>query len=191
MDIARKRREPRRDGDAEYAAFVSATWHRLLRMALLMCGDRQRAEDAVQSGLVRLYISWSRLGHIEAMEAYARKAVVSALLDDAKRPWRRENPVAAPPDTDRVPDDASARVDDRLAVLRALAEVPPRQRAVLVLRFNDDLDVAQTARLLNCSPGTVKSQTSRGLDALHRALLVQGWHESRLRGLAATAGRTT
>ncbi|MDI2124556.1 SigE family RNA polymerase sigma factor [Yinghuangia seranimata] len=174
--------------DEEFSAFVRIAWPRLRRTAWLICGNRQQAEDAVQAGLVRLYVAWPRLRREEALEAYARKAVVSALLDETRRGWRkREHPVGVLPDTLTVDDETPGRVGDRLAVASALARVPPRQRAVLVLRFYDDLDVAATARLLECSEGTVKSQTARGLEALRRALHAEGWDDMRLRGLVSAA----
>lgn len=98
-------------------------------------------------------------------EAYVRRAIVNAVTDEPRRPWRREVPWAEPPD---LPD---ARVDDdRLALVEALAVLPPGQRAVLVLRFLEGLDIRETAQVLECSTGTVKSQTTYGLRKLRRLL---------------------
>ncbi|MCF2530235.1 SigE family RNA polymerase sigma factor [Yinghuangia soli] len=174
--------------DAEFSEFVRIVWPRLRRTALLICGNPQQAEDAVQAGLLKLYVAWPRLKHVEMLEAYAKKAVLNALLDEARRPWRRERSGTDLPDTQVVPYDAPEQVENRIAVTRALAAVPKRQRAVLVLRFYDDLDVAETARLLACSTGTVKSQTARGLGALRAALIAQGWNEERLPSMAAALG---
>jgi RNA polymerase sigma-70 factor (sigma-E family) len=137
-------------------------------LAYLTCGDWQVAEDAVFSALTRLYARWSR---VDNPAAYARTAVVRAAIDEVRRPWWRREHSAG----DAIPEraeahDSTVAVDDRLRMRDALEKLPPRVRAVLVLRYLEDLSVEQTAELLDAPPGTVKSYTSRGLDAL-RALL--------------------
>jgi RNA polymerase sigma factor (sigma-70 family) len=102
-----------------------------------------------------------------ALDAFVRTTLVRGLIDEHRRPWRRERAQAVLPDR-AAPE--SLPVEDRLAVREALALVPPRQRAVLVLRFYEDCDVAETARLIGCSEGTVKSQTARGLARLRELL---------------------
>jgi RNA polymerase sigma-70 factor (sigma-E family) len=157
----------RADADEEFTAYTAASAPRLRRTAYLLCGDWQRAEDEVQAALVKLYLSWNRVRARGALDAFVRTTLVRGLIDSRRRPWRREWAQAALPDR-AVPD--SLPVEDRLAVREALALVPPRQRAVLVLRFYEDCDVAETARLIGCSEGTVKSQTARGLARLRELL---------------------
>ena len=136
----------------------------LRRTAFLLCGDWHVAEDLVQVTFEKVYASWSRLRDPEAV---LRRTLVRCWVDETRRPHRRERPV------DQLPEQPTeAPVRDSLE--HALAAVPPRQRACLVLRFYDDLSVAETARLLGCTEGTVKSQTSRGLDALRAAMADTG-----------------
>jgi RNA polymerase sigma-70 factor (sigma-E family) len=163
----------RADADEEFAAYTAASAARLRRTAYLLCGDWQRAEDELQAALVKLYLSWNRVrahgaqGAQGALDAFVRTTLIRGLIDSHRRPWRREWAHAV------VPDRAAPEplpIEDRLAVREALALVPPRQRAVLVLRFYEDCDVAETARLIGCSEGTVKSQTARGLARLRELL---------------------
>jgi RNA polymerase sigma-70 factor (sigma-E family) len=135
----------------------------LRRTAFLLCGDWHQAEDLVQVAFEKLYASWHRVRAAEALDAYVRRTLVRCWVDETRRPHRRERPVADVP-------DHGVEGPERESLHLALAAVPPRQRACLVLRFYDDLSVAQTARLLGCTEGTVKSQTSRGLEALRAAL---------------------
>ncbi|MGY1838969.1 MULTISPECIES: SigE family RNA polymerase sigma factor [unclassified Modestobacter] len=163
----------RRERDEAFSAFVAGSRGDLLRTAtLLAAGDRHLAEDLVQVSLTRLYLAWPRLRAPEARFAYARRVLVNALIDETRRPWRRrEQPRAELPD---APAPAAGGPDDeRLARLRpALEQLPPRMRAAVVFRHLHELSVAETADVLNCSQGTVKSQTARGLDQLRRALAV-------------------
>ncbi len=158
--------------DEEFAAFVQASARSLRRTAYLVCGDWQLAEDAVQDALVKVYASWSRIVRKDQPGAYARRAVVRAVLDERRRPWRRED-VGHNPTADRAEAhwyDPAAHVADRLLVLEALAALAPRQRAVVVLRYLDDLSLEQTAELLDISVGAVKSQAARGLATLRAEL---------------------
>jgi RNA polymerase sigma-70 factor (sigma-E family) len=132
----------------------------LRRTAFLLCGDWQLAEDLVQVAFEKVYASWSRLREPDAV---LRRTLVRCWVDETRRPHRRERSVAEVP-------DRSVDAPERESLSHALAAVPPRQRACLVLRFYDDLSVAETARLLGCTEGTVKSQTSRGLEALRLVL---------------------
>ncbi len=154
-------------GERGFAEFAESTWRELRRTAYLMCGDWERAEDAAQDALVKVFASWRRV-RVPPVRAYAHKVVASAVLDQGGRPWRRERA------TDVLPEVAAADhtldLDRKDALLRALARLGPGQRACVVLRFQADLTEAETARALGISLGTVKSQTSRGLAAL-RALL--------------------
>lgn len=159
----------RADAVEEFTAYVAAYSPRMRRTAFLMCGDWQKAEDEVQTALVKLYLSWDRVRARQSLDSFVRTTLVRALIDERRRPWRREQSRAV------VPDRATAEsmaVEDRLTVRAALARVPQRQRAVLVLRFYDDCDVAETARMIGCSEGTVKSQTARGLARLRELLAI-------------------
>ena len=159
----------RRKDEAEFVEFAHGMAAQLQRTAFLMCGDWHRAEDAAQDALVRVYTAWPRLKHRDGLRPYAHRALVSVVLDQGKRPWRREHA------EDDLPDDGSARdaagtVDDRLLVVEALAGLPPRQRACVVLRHYVDLSLEETARTLGIGVGAVKSQTSRGLASLRAAM---------------------
>jgi RNA polymerase sigma-70 factor (sigma-E family) len=154
--------------DDEYVEFASHALRELRRTAYLLCGDWHRAEDAVQDVLIRLYRRWPRVERREGMGAYARRALVRTLIDQSRRPWRREIAV------DATPEQATAAemraVDDRLMLIAALSQLSPRRRACLVLRYYDQLSVRETAHAMGCSEGTVKSQTSDGLNDLRRVL---------------------
>jgi RNA polymerase sigma-70 factor (sigma-E family) len=153
--------------DDEFRAYVLAARPGLLRTAtLLAAGDAYLAEDVVQTSLTKLYVAWPRV-RTEGPERYARRILVNAFTDETRRPWRRERSHDVVPD---APAAEPASLEDRDAVRRALASLPPRMRAAVVLRYWLELDVAETAAALGCSQGTVKSQTARGLERL-RALL--------------------
>jgi len=156
------------NSEADYRAYASARMAALRRTAYLLCGDWHHAEDAVQTVLTKLYVHWDRVERKQALDAYVRTMLVRATLEQRRRVWwRRELSVATLPDTVPQPTDST---EERLALVAALAQMPARQRAVIVLRFWEDLDVAQTAAALGCSEGTVKSQSSRGLDSMRRLL---------------------
>lgn len=140
----------------------------LRRTAYLLCGDWNRAEDLVQTAFVRTFAAWHRLRDPQAVEAYLRRTLLHAHLDDSRRRWRGEVATEVLPEEPVASSDSVT--DDRLLLLEALATVPPRQRACLVLRYFDDCSVDETARVLDCSTGTVKSNTARGLTALRTAL---------------------
>jgi len=154
--------------EADFRNFAESNMRSLRRTAFLLCGDWHHADDVVQTVLTTLYRNWPRIQRRERVDAYVRTMLVRATFDRRRRlSWRREITSAEPPET---PSDHDLHIEDRIVLLAALAKMPPRQRAVLVLRFWDDLDVADTAAALGCSEGTVKSQTARGLTHL-RALL--------------------
>jgi RNA polymerase sigma-70 factor (sigma-E family) len=156
-----------RERDRDFCEYFDARVLLLRRTAYLLCGDWHRAEDLVQTTLVKLYVAWPRLSRGSSVDAYARQVLVRTAIDEARRWFRRSETAVW-----ELPDVAAAqpRSDDVLDVRRALAALPPGQRAVLVLRFWEDLPVEETASLLGCSEGTVKSQTSRGLATLRRLL---------------------
>ena len=154
--------------DADFAAVFTTRVRPLRRTAFLLCGDWNRAEDLVQSAFVRTYAGWSRIRHLGAVDAYLRTTLTHVYLDDARRRWSGERPTDALPDV--AVESTNASSDDRLVLVAALATIPPRQRACVVLRYFDDCSVEETARALGCSEGTVKSNTARGLDALRTRL---------------------
>jgi len=158
----------RRRDEADFTEFATAAIGRLRRTAYLMCGDWHRAEDAAQDALVRIYRRWDKLNRLHGLNTYAHKVVVSVVLDQAKRPWRREHSTAEPAERPR-PDEA-ATIDNRQLVVAALAAIPAGQRACVVLRHYADLSIEETAQVLGVSTGTVKSQTSRGLIQLRELL---------------------
>lgn len=153
--------------DDEYTTRVRELLPRLRRTAYLLCADWHRADDLVQATITRLYVKWRRAQAADHLDAYVRAMLIRQFLGEERTGWWSRVRV-----TDRVPEAAGTDddVDTGMDVRRALAAVPPRQRAALVLRFYCDLTVEQTAEILGCSTGTVKSQTSRGLDALRRTL---------------------
>ena len=155
------------DRDREFGEYFDARVAVLRRTAYLLCGDWHRAEDLVQTALVKLYVAWPRVQRSGAVDAYARQILVRTAIDDSRRWFRRSETVA-----EVVPELPAGYRDvaDEVDVRRALAELPPGQRAAVVLRYWEDLPVAETANLLGCSEGTVKSQASKGLAALRRLL---------------------
>jgi RNA polymerase sigma-70 factor (sigma-E family) len=154
----------------EYDDVYAAWWPRLVRTAYAVSGDRGRAEDAVQTAFAKAYRSWRRISRLEAPEAYLRRMVVNEVLNDRRRArCRHEITSDAPPDRAdaETADLAPAHDDD---VWRAVSSLPPRQRAVLVLRYYEDLSEQQIADALGCRPGTVKSQASAALATLRTRL---------------------
>jgi RNA polymerase sigma-70 factor (sigma-E family) len=155
---------PRRDDDA-YVEFVTGASRGLRRTAYLVCGDWTQAEDLVQEALLKLYVAWPRVASAEGVHAYARRTVVNVAIDAARRGAKLPTATTEVPD---VPDrrDAVRLSDTRTVVMDALRGLPARARACVVLRYFDDLPVDETARILGVTTGTVKSQTSRGLELL-------------------------
>lgn len=151
--------------EAAFVEFAESARGRLRRTAYLICGDWDKASDFVQEGLIRVYVRWPRLVRRGGEMAYARKAVVSACLDHARRRSSTERPQEADP-TLASGEDVATAVATREVLMAALAQLAPRQRACVVLRYFEDLSVEQTAALLGCTEGTVKSQTSRALFSL-------------------------
>lgn len=156
-----------RRSETEFATFVAVRRPHLRRIAYALCGDWHQAEDLVQTALAKLYVAWPRLHKQGAEEAYTRRIMVRANIDESRRPWRRESPGLDHHDRAM---DADHSEDDRSELIQALQQLPPMQRKVVVLRHWLDLSVEQTAGELDISTGTVKSHTSRGLAALHRLL---------------------
>jgi RNA polymerase sigma-70 factor (sigma-E family) len=154
--------------EAEYTEYVIARRGHLHRAAYLLCGDAHRAEDLVQTTLVKLYLAWSKIRKDGNVEAFARRIMVNAYIDETRRPWRRRERLGLFTDDPSVLADDSVEVRD--ALVTALAELPPGQRKVVILRHYWGLSVEETARDLGISTGTVKSQTSAALKRLEAAL---------------------
>lgn len=168
--------------DEGFRAWAAGRRAWLRRIAYLMCLDWHAADDAVQETLTKVYVRWRSLIRSGSPDAYARRVLITTTVDSRRRPWRRES---ATEDIARVTSAAGVRTDDEAAaralheveasdvrdrVRGALAALPPGMRAAVVLRYYEDLSVEQTAQVLGCSTGTVKSQTSRGLDHLRATL---------------------
>jgi RNA polymerase sigma-70 factor (sigma-E family) len=155
--------------EQEYVEYVTARMGRMRRVAYLLCGDFDRADDIVQTTVERLYTRWRQVRGADSVDAYVHTVLVRTFLAEKRRLWSRV----------RLVDEASELVrgaevaqppEERLTVRAALRALPRRQQAVLVLRFLCDLPVADVAEILGCAQGTVKSQTSDGLAALRKAL---------------------
>jgi RNA polymerase sigma-70 factor (sigma-E family) len=159
--------------EQEFAMYFAARRDAVRRSAYLLCGDWHRADDLAQTAFVALHRRWHKIRDRAALDAYVRRTVVRAVIDESRRPWRRERFTGDVPeiaDTSGGTPEIGDAVATRTTLVAALRKVPPRQRAVLVLRFLEGLDVSGAANVLGCSEGTVKSQTSRGLDALRAEL---------------------
>ncbi|MFV2121914.1 SigE family RNA polymerase sigma factor [Streptomyces sp. Act-28] len=151
---------------ADFADFATAAWPRLVRTARLLTGDHHEAEDLVQTTLVKVYARWRRIPRDE-VDAYVRRALVNNNLSRLRR--KRVVHLLTPllPDSARHAHAGHAdTVDQRTALMAALADLSPRQRAVMVLRYWEDLNEQDIATVLNCSLGTVKTHARRGLEAL-------------------------
>jgi RNA polymerase sigma-70 factor (sigma-E family) len=156
------------DQEAQYVEYVRSSLPWLRRVAYLLTQDWHGADDLVQTAFTQLYVHWGRASASTNLDAYARTVVMRAFLGERRSGWARRVVLwSAPPESAAPGGDPAGALDVR----RALARVPPRQRATLVLRYYCDLTVEQTADALRCSSGTVKSQTARGLESLRRALV--------------------
>lgn len=152
--------------DADFTAYLHARQPALLRTAFLLTGDPHTAEDVVQSALARLYLAWDRVERADSPDAYVRRAIVNEATSWWRRSSRRrEVIIEVLPERATVDGDepAGSAASDVWALIRAL---PPRQRAVIVLRYYEQLSEAEIAQVLGISPGTVKSQASRALTTL-------------------------
>ncbi|WP_194897484.1 SigE family RNA polymerase sigma factor [Catenulispora pinisilvae] len=151
----------------EFERFVAARWSALNQLgSLLTGGDRQRAEDLVQEALVKLWSAWSRVAD-EAPEAYARTVLVRLAARSARRRWWGERPSEQVPEVEAA-GDLSASVAERTKLEAALAQLPPRQRAAVVLRYYQDMSESQVAEMLGAPIGTVRSHTRRGVERLRQ-----------------------
>ena len=158
------------DAEARFCEFVAARQQALLRTAYLLTSDLHSAEDLVQISLAKAYLAWDKLREPRAVEAYVRKIMVNEHTSWWRRAWRRNER-----STDELPESRTIRDDPtdferQDAMWELVQTLPPKQRAAVVLRYYEDLSEAETARVLGCSVGTVKSQTSRALAALRGRL---------------------
>ncbi len=161
----------RQTDEDEFRRFATRYAATLRRSAFLFCGDWHLAEDLMQTTLIKVYRSWSRVQRDESLANYGRTVLLRTWLDEKRRPWRRsEFSEASLPETPAAGPDPAERLWARDLVHQGLLRLPPRQRAAVVLRYFDDLSVAETATVMRCSEGTVKSQTARGLDALRASV---------------------
>ncbi|MFJ1756633.1 SigE family RNA polymerase sigma factor [Kitasatospora sp. NPDC088134] len=157
----------RRTDESGFEEYAAGAGRRLYRTAYLLCGDVHRAEDLAQATLAKLFAHWRRASRVEHLDAYARTVLTRIFLGEQRRRSvaRRLGALAARPE-----EAPRGDADLRLVLLDALAELPPRARAMVVLRYWEDLSVETVADLLGCSTGTVKSQCSRALARLREQL---------------------
>ncbi len=159
-----------RGGDQVFVDFVHARSASLFRTACLLVADRALAEDLLQQALLRAYVGWGRLRDPTAAEAYVRTILVrSAISWRRRRAWESEVLVADPPE--QPTSDEVAGIDERRTLLPLLRSLTARQRAVLVLRYYEDMSEEQIASTLGCSRGAVKSHTARAMSRLRTALV--------------------
>ena len=168
------------DGDAAFTAFVGAHARSWERHAFLLVGEGDRSADLVQAVLLKVYRRWRRIGPLEHADAYVRRMITTAFLDMRRRRSNSEIPVDAAGWVGRPGlDDPAQTVSDRDALRRALQTLTPAQRAVVVLRYVDELDDASIAEQLKCSPATVRSHAAQGRARLRTALTVAPSQEIR------------
>ena len=151
-----------------FSELVATRSAALVRTAYLVVGDHQLAQDLVQEALVKTYVAWPRLRDVSKAEAYARRSIVTTAIS-----WRRRRSFHARP-AQTIPEQAQPDGTDAIAthdvMWAELGALPPRQRAAIVLRYYEDLSEAETAQVMGCAVGTVKSQVSTGLQRLRRRL---------------------
>lgn len=164
----------RSDDDERFHVFAARSVAPLTRLAYLLSGDQHFANDLVQICLIKLYQAWPRLRDKDAADAYARKVLLRCWLNERRRPWRRsesrDGVVPDQPDTSADPAQTVGPTHYKEVLRVALAQIPPRQRAAVVLRYWSQYSVTETAAIMRCSEGNVKSQTARGLAALRAAM---------------------
>lgn len=162
------------DDDA-YTAYVSAKIPWLRRLAYLLCKDWHRADDLVQTAITKLYVNWRRAARMENLDGYVRTILVNTYLAEQRTSWwRRVVPMQHLPEREPAAAAETVDIETTLDTVTALAALPPRQRTAIVLRHYCDLSIEETATMLGCSTGTIKSQTARGLATLRAALTAGG-----------------
>lgn len=154
--------------DAAFTAYISVRVLWLRRIAYLLCRDWNQTDDLTQTAIAKFYARWPKLrSDTDNLDAYLRTTLVNTYISEQRSGWRRLTSLHS-----ELGDKAASEIDQdtKIDLRDALAKLPPRQRAAIVLRYYCDLSVEQAARELGCSAGTVKSQTARALDAMRRAL---------------------
>lgn len=158
--------------DQDFAEFVGARWASLYRLAYLLAASPTGAEDLLQTTLEKAYVNWPRISKLDFPEAYVRRMLANTLVSSRRRAWIGELP------WDNLPETAAASAEvpvlDRSLIWPLVCALPGRQRAVIVLRYYEDLSEEQIADALGCAAGTVKSQSSAAIGALRRALAATG-----------------
>jgi RNA polymerase sigma-70 factor (sigma-E family) len=155
----------RPEDEDEFRRFTAARWPGLVRTAYLLTGDLGHAEDLAQTTLIKAYRSWNRVRRVDDIDAYVRKILVNANRSRFRSKRPVEFSVATVPEHP-ASADSGGTIEERAVLFAALAGLPPRQRAIVVLRYWEDLAEGEVAALLGCSVGTVKSQASRALAKL-------------------------
>ena len=158
--------------EQDFVDFVAARWKSLYRLAYLLTASPTAAEDTLQTTLEKAYVSWARISRMEYPEAYVRRMLANAVVSSSRRAWLREVPSERIPETTEEPVEVG--VLDRSLLWPLVCALPSRQRAVIVLRYYEDLTEEQISEVLGCARGTVKSQASAGMQALRRALAASG-----------------
>jgi RNA polymerase sigma factor (sigma-70 family) len=185
------------DADAEFQQYMAARWPTLVRTAYLLTGDAHLAEDVAQTALTKVYASWRRVRKADDVDAYVRRVLVNANAGRFRKRRVAEHLTGTLPDAIAAvggaeggtaagrggggSDGGVGAVEQRSLLMAALAELPPRQRAVVVLRYWEDLPEKEVASVLGCSVGTVKSQASKALARLRTGAVLAGepaWHGS-------------
>jgi len=161
-----------RTDDEDFVAFVNARWAPLYRFAWLLTGGHESAEDLLQLALEKTYVRWERIRSMDAPEAYVRRVLANTAVSQSRRSFVHHEVNQA-----ELPEYVSASFEDgsdsRSLLWPLVCALPPRQRAVVVLRFYEDLTEAQVAQELGCSVGTVKSQGHDAMQSLRRG--VDAW----------------
>ena len=150
--------------DRDFAEFVGARWGSLYRLAYLLAASPSGAEHLLQTTLEKAYVTWGRISRMEYAEAYVRRMLATTLVSNLRRAWNREQPWDELPET--AGDPAELLVVDRHLLWPLVCALPDRQRAVIVLRYYEDLSEAQIAEVLGCARGTVKSQSWAAMGAI-------------------------
>jgi RNA polymerase sigma-70 factor (sigma-E family) len=165
--------------DAEFQQYMAVRWPVLVRTAYLLTGDRHLAEDLAQTALTKVYASWRHVRRADDVDAYVRRVLVNTNAGRFRKRRVAEHLTAAPYDS--AAHEPQAGLAQRSVLMAALAGLPVRQRAVVVLRYWEDMSEKDVAAALGCSQGTVKSQASKALARLRQsAVLISEWHESEL-----------
>jgi RNA polymerase sigma-70 factor (sigma-E family) len=162
-----------------FEQFMASRAPALLRFAYLLTGDRHLAEDLIQEALARAHRRWGRILRTDSPDAYVRRMVLNQLLSWQRKRSFGERAMAAPPEpTGAVSADPADALAHRDEIWTALAALPPQQRAVLVLRYYEDLDDAAIADAIGCAPATVRGHAARALNRLREHAALAGYSGS-------------